>query len=80
MNSEMSLYKRNMEVRPGFIIEQVGKIEEMDRDFDLEFWQRQDSTARFSAVWELVVYYHSRRGINVNEFRLQRTVEEVQRQ
>lgn len=55
-----------------------GRIEEMDRSFDLEFWQSQDATARFKAVEELVSYYLKRQG-RESERRLQRSVGSLQR-
>ncbi len=56
-----------------------GKIEEMDRSFDLAFWQAQDATARFAAAWELVVFAHRFKGKDARQLRLQRTVEALQR-
>jgi len=56
-----------------------GRIEEMDRSFDLAFWQAQDATARWKAGWELVEFYLKMKGRS-NELRLQRTVESFQRQ
>ena len=55
-----------------------GRLEELDRSFDLEFWQSQDATARFKAVEELVNYYLKRQG-RENERRLQRSVGSLQR-
>lgn len=55
-----------------------GKIEELDRSFDLEFWQSQTATARFRAVEELRDYYLKRRG-REDERRLQRSVGSLQR-
>ena len=55
-----------------------GRIEEMDRSFDLEFWQSQDAAARFRAVDELIHYYLKRQG-RENERRLQRSVGSLQR-
>lgn len=56
-----------------------GKIDEMDKSFDIEFWQNQTSNERFSAVWEMVETYHLRKGGSKDELRLQRTVEYFQR-
>lgn len=50
-----------------------------DRSFDIEFWQRQDDTARLNAIWELVVLAHELKGRDVSELRLQRTVESLER-
>lgn len=63
-----------------FVMEQVGKIKDMDKSFDIEFWQMQDATARFDAVGELVLFHHLRKeGTDGNELRLQRTIEDLQR-
>jgi hypothetical protein len=56
-------------------MERKGRIEDLDRSFDIEFWQRQGSAAIFDAAWELVKLYHSERGGDVGEFRLQKNVE-----
>ena len=56
-----------------------GKIREMDKSFDIEFWQNQTSSERFSAIFEMVESYHLRKGGDKNELRLQRTVEHFQR-
>lgn len=40
------------------IMVQKGKIEDMDRSFDIEYWQKLGSSAKFEAAWELVLHYH----------------------
>ena len=62
-----------------FVMERLSRVNEQDRSFDIEFWQRQDSNARFSAAWELVVFAHQRKGQDESELRLQRTVESIER-
>ena len=57
-----------------------GRIEEMDRSFDIEYWQRQGDVAIFRAAWELVESYWRDRGLEPDELRLQRSVETFQRQ
>lgn len=52
-------------------------IKDMDRSFDIEFWQRQGDAAIFNAAWELVEFYLREKGID--DTRLQRTVEYFQR-
>ena len=47
-------------------------IKDMDRSFDIEFWQRQGDAAIFNAAWELVEFYLRVR--NINESRLQRDI------
>jgi hypothetical protein len=66
--------------RAEFEMMRFGRIEEMDRSFDIEFWQRQGDAAIFRAAWELVESYCRDRGIDPDELRLQRTVETFQRE
>jgi hypothetical protein len=61
-------------------MERLGKLEDMDRSFDIEFWQRLGDTAIFQAAWEMVEFYHRMKGRNLDELRLQRSVEYFQRQ
>ncbi len=61
--------------RTNFVMESLSRIEDFDRSFDIEYWQRQDSNARFAAAWELVVFAHERKGGNEAELRLQRTID-----
>lgn len=60
--------------------ERRGKINELDRSFDLDFWQAQSSEARFNASWELIVHYVKVKGLDVRQLRLQRSLESFQRQ
>lgn len=59
-------------------IEKRGKIEQMDRSFDLKFWQAQTAQARFDATWELIVHYMKVKGNDVRQLRLQRSVTHFQ--
>lgn len=61
------------------IMERKGKIEDLDRSFDLQFWQAQTDTARFAAAWELVVTACQMKGQDVSQLRLQKSVESFQR-
>ena len=61
------------------VMERMVPIEECDRSFDIEFWLRQDSAARFAAAWEMVVFAQQIKGQPVLKLRLQRTVENLQR-
>ena len=60
-------------------VERTGKIEELDRSFDLKFWQAQSASDRFAAAWELVITAYIIKGKDVSQLRLQRTVENFQR-
>ncbi len=62
-----------------FVMERFGKLKDMDRSFDIEYWQRQGDAAIFRAAWEMVEFYYRDRGLDLNELRLQRTVENFQR-
>ena len=62
------------------IVERHGKLEELDRSFDLDFWRAQTPKARFDATWDLIVHYAKVKGIDVRQLRLQRSVESFQRQ
>lgn len=68
-----------MKIKPRSIMERKGKLEDLDRSFDLQFWQAQTDTARFEAAWELVVTAYQLRGKDVRQLRLQRSVETLQR-
>ncbi len=61
-------------------IEHRGKIEDLDRSFDLEFWQSQTPQARFVAAWELIEHAWRVKGNHVRKLRLQRSIETFQRQ
>jgi len=55
-------------------------LEKLDRSFDLQFWQSQPAQARFDAAWELIVQATKVKGSDVRQLRLQRTIENFQRQ
>jgi hypothetical protein len=57
-----------------------GRIEDLDRSFDLKFWQNQTPQSRFAAAWELIVHTWRVKGHDVRQLRLQRSVETFQRQ
>ena len=59
-------------------MERSAPLATLDRSFDVEFWQRQDATARFSAAWEMVEFAQQGKGRNATELRLQRTLEALQ--
>jgi len=57
-----------------------GRIEDLDRSFDLLFWQSQTPQTRFAATRELIVHAWRVKGHDVRQLQLQRSVETVQRQ
>ena len=62
-----------------FVMERRGKLQDLDRSFDIEFWQRQGTAAILSSAWELAELYHTNKGKSPDELRLQRTIEDFQR-
>ena len=59
-----------------FVMERFGRIRDMDRSFDIEYWQRQGDAAIYRAAWELVELHHRDQGKDPNELRLQRSIGE----
>ena len=72
---------RSTSTREGsdFVMERYGRIRDMDRSFDIAYWQRQGDAAIFRAAWELVELYWPSQGRDPHELRLQRSVETFQR-
>ena len=60
--------------------ERRGKLENLDRSYDLRFWQTQTPQARLNATWDLIVHYAKVKGLSVRQLRLQRSVERYGRQ
>lgn len=60
------------------VMSQLTTVEEQEnRSFDVEFWQRLSAEQRMQAVWDLVVFEYELKGKNLDELRLQRTVENL---
>ncbi len=57
------------------IEENYQRITGDNRLFDIRFWQSQGDLAIFNAVTEMINDYFLIRGLNADESRLQRTVE-----
>ena len=68
-----------MEESPRIVMERLGRIQNLDRSFDVEFWQRQGPAVIFSAAWEMVVDAYRLKRKSVSELEFQRTVENLQR-
>ena len=63
------------------IMIQKGRIENMDRSFDIDYWQRLGPAAIFEAAWSMVVDYSLySANKDVSKLRLQRAVGALQRQ
>jgi hypothetical protein len=61
------------------VMERYGAMRELDRSFDIEYWQRQGDAALFRAAWELVESYWRTLGRDPNKLRLQRSIETFQK-
>ena len=61
-------------------MERKGKLPEHDRSFDIEYWQKQSPANRMDATLELIEHVWKISGGDVRQLRLQRTVENFQRQ
>ena len=61
--------------KANFVMERIGKVSETGREFDIQFWQRQGSTAIFAAAWEMVVEAYRWKKKSESELAFQRTVE-----
>lgn len=48
-------------------MERKGKLGDLDRSFDLVYWQAQSPQARFDAAWELIVHYARVKGLDVHQ-------------
>lgn len=78
----VQLLEHSAELLPGVhirpMMERWGKSEEMDRSFDIQYWQSQEPSARLAAVWELVVTAYALKGQDANALRLARHIESFQ--
>jgi hypothetical protein len=61
-------------------MERHGRLADMDRSFDIAYWQRLGPAAIFEAAWQLIVDAQSRKPGANDELRLRRTVESFHRQ
>ncbi len=55
------------------------RLEDSDRSFDIEFWQRLGDAAIFAAAWDMVVFAHKFKGRNASELAFQRTLKKIKR-
>lgn len=51
-----------------------GKISEMTREFDYEFWRAQTVKVKLAAIWEMTVFHHLVKKRDPAELRLDRSV------
>lgn len=58
-----------------------GQIEDLNRDFDYEFWLERTPLERVAAAWQMVLDYHiGILGEDEDQLRLQRSLVSIQRQ
>ena len=67
------------ESKPRVVMERLTRLEDADRSFDIEFWQRQGDAAIFAEAWELVVFANEFKGRDASQLRFQRTLKKLQR-
>lgn len=56
-------------------MERCGRMKDMDRSFDIAYWQRLGPGAIFEAAWQMVVDVHKMRDGDPDELRLRKDVE-----
>lgn len=59
---------------PEFTMERFGKLREMDRSFDVTYWQRLGPKAIFEAAWQMVVDAETQKG-RLSDLAFDRSVE-----
>jgi len=60
--------------QPPITVTKLGRVADLNRDFDLAYWQKQSPALRMAAVWDLVVFHHKLRKRPPDELRLNRTL------
>ena len=71
-------YHKRQTMRKNFV-ERRGRLQDMDRSFDLKFWQAQSPKVRSDVVWEMIVHVMKVKGHDVRQLRLQRSITNFQR-
>ena len=51
-----------------------GRVKDVDRRFDIEYWQSRGSNAIFAAAWEMVVEAWRLKGRDESELEFQQTI------
>jgi hypothetical protein len=60
-------------------MERYGSLRDMDRSFDIEYWQRLGHAAIFRAAWELVERHRRAHRRDPHKLRSQRSIEILER-
>ena len=61
------------------IMSKLVLLNNMDRSFDLEFWDKVGVQGRFQALWQMVLEAEAIKGKNAEQSRLQRSVQNIKR-
>ena len=67
------------ESKSRLVMARLTRLDEADRSFDIEFWQRLGDDAIFAAAWEMVVFANKFKGRDASELTFQRTLKKTQR-
>lgn len=62
-----------------FVVERKGRIKDLNRAFDIEYWQRLGPEAIFDESWRMVLHAHGIGEAENDRFRLQRSIESFRR-
>ncbi len=65
--------------KPRVVMQRLVRLEDADRSFDIEFWQKLGDQAIFAAAWEMVVFANEFKGRDASELTFQRTLTKIQR-
>lgn len=60
------------------ITERLIALKKSNDNFDLEFWQKAGSEARFSATWLMIDEFYKIKRKNAGKLRLQRSVQNIE--
>jgi hypothetical protein len=74
--AEWSAFLVMQERSDNFKMERLVRLKDVDRSFDVEYWQRLGQKAIFDEAWKMVLAVHCPNG---GELRVQRTVESFRR-
>jgi hypothetical protein len=68
-----------MGMKKGETVVRFGNMRDMDRSFDVEFWQAQGPEAIFDAAWDMVVQAWQWKGRDPAELEFHRSIERTER-
>lgn len=62
------------------VMSRLVELKKADSSFDFKFWQKLGPESRFSAAWIMVKELELIKGKNVSQQRLQRSVQNIERE